>query len=121
MLEAAETTEGAVAKKINDGSKERHNRREVAYSLDIIMCDRKRKTVIVNRKLFNLLGHRDFTARYLRSPSDDVVVAMALVAGHKDMEKAERDTATVWLDLWDDSSLHFQYLRKRGLERSGSS
>ena len=94
---------------------------KIAYCVDVMLGEGKSKRVIVNRELFDLLGHSLFTTRYLLRPSDDVVVAVAVIAGHRDMEGPDQDTAARWLDLWDDSSLHFQYLRKRGLERSGAS
>jgi hypothetical protein len=67
----------------------------------------------------NELGLFEFEARYVNRPHDDIVVAVAMVSSHCELEKREQQVAISWLDIWDDGSFEYKMLKKKGLDLSG--
>lgn len=72
-----------------------------------------------NQLLVNALGLFEFEARYVQRPADDIVIAVAMVAAHIELESRERAMAQRWLDTWDDNSREFKALRRKGVDLAG--
>ena len=56
----------------------------------------------------------NYRRRYLSRPFDPLVVFMAMISKFPDLDAADREIASVWLRLWDDASLGYKALIKRG-------
>lgn len=72
-----------------------------------------------NVELRDEIGLFEFEARYVRRPDDDIVIAVAMISSHCDLEARELQMALAWLDIWDDGSFEFKMLKKKGLDLSG--
>ena len=66
-----------------------------------------------------MVGLFEFEARYVRRPDDDVVIAVAIISSHIDLDKREQQVANSWLDIWDDGSFEYKMLKKKGLDLTG--
>lgn len=55
----------------------------------------------------------------MKRPADDIVIAVAMVSSHSDLDGREQQVATAWLDIWDDATFEFKMLKKKGLDLSG--
>eukprot|EP01036_Dinobryon_divergens_P025881 gene25881-34473_t len=74
---------------------------------------------VINQEVMNELGLFEFEARYVSRPHDDIVVAVAIVSSHSELEKREQQVALSWLDIWDDGTFEYKMLKKKGLDLSG--
>ena len=74
---------------------------------------------MINQEVMNELGLFEFEARYVSRPHDDIVVAVAIVSSHSELEKREQQVALSWLDIWDDGTFEYKMLKKKGLDLSG--
>lgn len=72
-----------------------------------------------NKILQNVLGLFDFEERYVKRPHDNVVLAVAMISAHHELDQKEKEMATIWLDTWDDCSRDFKFLRKKGYGLAG--
>jgi hypothetical protein len=72
-----------------------------------------------NQLLVNSLGLFEFEARYVKRPVDDIVIGVAMIAMHTELESREKMTALKWLDVWDDGSRDYKNLKKKGFDLSG--
>lgn len=72
-----------------------------------------------NQALINALGLYEFEARYVKRPGDEVVLGVALVSIHPDLESREKLLARRWLDVWDDGSRSYKTLKKKGMDLAG--
>lgn len=52
--------------------------------------------------------------RYLRRPSDLVVIAMSLISHHDEVRRTEVAIASLWLEIWNDCSDSYRLLRIKG-------
>ena len=77
------------------------------------------KYIFINKELMDNIGVKTFKDRYLGLPPESVVLAVAMISVTVDMDPKERNAANRWLDLWDDNSMNFRVLRKRGKDISG--
>lgn len=74
-----------------------------------------------NQLLVNTLGMFEFEQRYVQRPADDVVMAVAMVSAHTELESRERAMAQRWLDTWDDNSRDYKTLKRKGTDLAGMS
>lgn len=101
----------------------------VVYGLQI-----RNKNILINKMLMDSIGYRKLLNQYfhisknnnnsnnvVKDDNDDIIIMMALISSNSEIDHQDRATASAWLDLWDDSSIRYQYLCRRGVERSGSS
>jgi hypothetical protein len=75
--------------------------------------------MFINKELMDNIGVKTFKDRYLGLPPESVVLAVAMISVTVDMDPKERNVANRWLDLWDDNSMNFRVLKKRGKDISG--
>jgi hypothetical protein len=73
---------------------------------------------IPNDEIVKQIGLFEFEARYIRRPKDDVIIAVALVSSHTEIELREKQIAASWLDIWEDFSFEYKLLRKKGMDLS---
>jgi hypothetical protein len=72
-----------------------------------------------NQLLINALGLFEFEARYVQRPTDDIVIAVAMISMHTELDSRERSMAQRWLDTWDDNSREYKTLRRKGMDLAG--
>jgi len=72
-----------------------------------------------NKALQNNLGVYGFAQRYQKRPDDSIVLAVAMVSAHHDMDAREQAMASLWLETWDDCSRDYKLLRRRGRDLAG--
>lgn len=72
-----------------------------------------------NKALQSSLGVYGFAQRYHTRPADNIVLAVAMVSAHHDMDAREQTMASFWLETWDDCSRDYKLLRRRGGDLAG--
>ena len=72
-----------------------------------------------NKILQNVLGMFDFEERYVKRPHDNVILAVAMISAHHELNQKEKEIATIWLETWDDCSRDFKFLKKKGCGLAG--
>lgn len=97
-IDGIQPTTGAAATTTNDGMK---------------------KNKGPNKILQNVLGLFDFEERYVKRPHDNVILAVAMISAHHELDQKEKEIAAIWLDTWDDCSRDFKLLRKKGCGLAG--
>lgn len=110
----------------DDGEREDDARNGSAESVNITanlaLEDRfapVKKRFIHNKDLIDDIGIHAFESRYLVKPPDAVIIALAMMSSHIELSSREIEMAKRWLGLWDDNSLEFRLLKKKGIEMSG--
>merc|ERR1712065_2932 len=58
----------------------------------------------------------DYRGRYLTRPQDYLVICMAMISQHSDLDAGDREMANVWIRIWDDASNSYKELIKRGYD-----
>lgn len=79
--------------------------------------DQKKRSA--NKALQSNLGMYGFAQRYQTRPDDNIVLAVAMVSAHHDMDAREQAMASFWLETWDDCSRDYKLLRRRGGDLAG--
>jgi len=72
-----------------------------------------------NQMLVNALGLFEFEARYVTRPVESIVLAVAMISSHAELEMREKQMANRWLDVWDDGSRAYKLLKKKGMDLAG--
>lgn len=72
-----------------------------------------------NQMLVNALGLFEFEARYVARPAESIVLGVAMISSHAELEVREKQMANRWLDVWDDGSRAFKLLKKKGMDLAG--
>lgn len=72
-----------------------------------------------NQMLVNALGLFEFEARYVTRPAESIVLGVAMIASHAELEMREKQMANRWLDVWDDGSRAYKLLKKKGMDLAG--
>ena len=72
-----------------------------------------------NQMLVNALGLFEFEARYVTRPVENIILAVAMISSHHELESREKQMAHRWLDTWDDGSRNYKLLKKKGMDLAG--
>lgn len=72
-----------------------------------------------NQMLVNVLGLFEFEARYVTRPAESIVLGVAMISSHAEVENREKQMANRWLDVWDDGSRTFKLLKRKGMDLAG--
>lgn len=72
-----------------------------------------------NQLLINVMGLFEFEARYVSRPADNILLAVAMISVHPELEAREKLLASKWLDIWDDGSRGYKLLKKKGMDLAG--
>ncbi len=72
-----------------------------------------------NQMLVNALGLFEFEARYVARPVENIILAVAMISAHHELESREKQMAHRWLDTWDDGSRHYKLIKKKGMDLAG--
>lgn len=72
-----------------------------------------------NQMLVNVLGLFEFEARYVTRPAESIVLGVAMISSHAEVETREKQMANRWLDVWDDGSRAFKLLKRKGMDLAG--
>lgn len=72
-----------------------------------------------NQLLINVMGLFEFETRYVHRPTENIVLAVAMISAHAELEAREKLLAAKWLDIWDDGSRSYKLLKKRGMDLAG--
>ena len=71
------------------------------------------------RQIQDEIGLFEFERRYTARPDDVVVIAVAMVSSHNEIETREKEMANRWLDVWDDGTLDYKIVKKKGKDIAG--
>lgn len=72
-----------------------------------------------NQLLINVMGLFEFESRYVHRPTENIVLAVAMISAHAELEAREKLLAAKWLDIWDDGSRSYKLLKKKGMDLAG--
>lgn len=72
-----------------------------------------------HKQLIDQIGLFEFDQRYVQAPADIIVIAVAMVFAHHEIEVREKQMASRWLEMWDDTSRRYKLLVKKGKDING--
>jgi len=72
-----------------------------------------------NQMLVNVLGLFEFERRYVTRPAESIVLGVAMISSHAEVESREKQMANRWLDVWDDGTRAFKLVKRKGMDLAG--
>lgn len=72
-----------------------------------------------NQEILNQIGQVAFDARYVNTPADSIIMAIAMCTYHVEVNERERDLGKYWLEVWNDNSFEYKALIRKGKNLCG--
>ncbi len=106
----------AIAPRPKEKSEEEKEEKESGYATSAELAKfTKRQRIKYNEEILAHLGLSEYDYRYRKIPDDAVILALAMCSNHIEVKENLKEEACFWLEYFNDSSVDYLVLKRKGM------